>query len=53
MKRPSARDRLWLILAEEVLEKEALPNHSPLQTPTSGTPAAGAPVAPPSGAAGL
>ena len=28
------------------------PNQPPLQTPTSGTPAAGAPVAPPSGAAG-
>ena len=27
-------------------------NQPPLQTPTSGTPAAGAPVAPPSGAAG-
>jgi hypothetical protein len=31
---------------------ENLANQPPLQTPTSGTPAAGAPVAPPSGAAG-
>jgi hypothetical protein len=32
--------------------KHGKPNQPPLQTPTSGTPAAGAPVAPPSGAAG-
>jgi hypothetical protein len=33
--------------------KKKAPNKPPLQTPTSGTPAAGAPVAPPSSAAGL
>jgi hypothetical protein len=33
-----------------IKEKEA--NQPPLQTPTSGTPAASAPAAPPSGAAG-
>jgi len=37
----------------EALEKEwKAANQPPLQTPTSGTPAANAPVAPPSGAAG-
>ena len=35
------------------IEAEKSPNQAPLQTPGSGTPAASAPVAPPSGAAGL
>jgi hypothetical protein len=36
------------ILRWQILRWEGKPNPAPLQTPTSGTPAAGAPVAPPS-----
>ncbi len=34
------------------IDQNKEPNQSPLQTPTDGTPAASAPIAPPSGAAG-
>ena len=44
--------RGFSIWAEEKIS-ENVPNQLPLQTPASRTPAAGAPVAPPPGAAGL
>ena len=48
------RDGHWDITWKqtEYVFKKAVPNKSPLPTPASGTPAAGAPVVPSSGAAG-
>ena len=43
---PDPRDKLLLILAEDILEKENQSNQPPLRTPVSGTPDADAPVAP-------
>jgi hypothetical protein len=48
----SARSTSAIARAEFYAKIKRWPNQPPLQTPTSGTPAAGAPVAPPSGAAG-
>jgi len=42
--------KVWIYKVEDPDRK--VPNELPLQTPTSGTPVADAPVAPPSGAAG-
>jgi hypothetical protein len=45
-------DPLYYFMEHERIEKEVSPNKPPLRMPVSGTPAAGAPVAPPPGIAG-
>jgi hypothetical protein len=49
----SPLDRLLLLLAEDMLAQKQEPNQALVPTPASGTPAAGAPVAPDAGAAHL